>query len=85
MLGHCRVFHEEGEYDRNGHGKNRSVPMERRAAALQAPLLGSEGFEPSKAEPTDLQSAPFDRSGNSPKRMSVRYQQQRDRSRREAA
>ena len=30
-------------------------------------LLGSGGFEPSKAEPTDLQSAPFDRSGNSPK------------------
>ena len=28
--------------------------------------LGSGGFEPSKAEPTDLQSAPFDRSGNSP-------------------
>ena len=29
--------------------------------------MGSGGFEPSKAEPTDLQSAPFDRSGNSPK------------------
>ena len=28
--------------------------------------LGREGFEPSKAEPTDLQSAPFDRSGTSP-------------------
>ena len=28
--------------------------------------LGREGFEPSKAEPTDLQSAPFDRSGISP-------------------
>ena len=26
-----------------------------------------EGFGPSKAEPTDLQSAPFDRSGTSPK------------------
>jgi hypothetical protein len=34
---------------------------------LPIPLnLGSGGFEPSKAEPTDLQSAPFDRSGNSP-------------------
>ena len=30
------------------------------------PLLGSGGFEPSKAEPTDLQSAPFDHSGNCP-------------------
>jgi hypothetical protein len=28
--------------------------------------LGREGFEPSKAEPTDLQSAPFDHSGTSP-------------------
>ena len=34
---------------------------------MYAALLGSGGFEPSKAEPTDLQSAPFDRSGNSPK------------------
>jgi hypothetical protein len=25
-----------------------------------------EGFEPSKAEPTDLQSVPFDRSGTPP-------------------
>ena len=31
------------------------------------PLVGSGGFEPSKAEPTDLQSAPFDHSGNSPR------------------
>ncbi len=29
--------------------------------------MGSVGFGPTKAEPTDLQSAPFDRSGNSPK------------------
>ena len=28
--------------------------------------MGREGFEPSKAEPTDLQSAPFDHSGISP-------------------
>ena len=28
--------------------------------------MGREGFEPSKAKPTDLQSAPFDRSGTSP-------------------
>ena len=26
-------------------------------------LVGGEGFEPSKAKPTDLQSVPFDRSG----------------------
>ena len=28
--------------------------------------MEGEGFEPSKAEPTDLQSAPFDRSGTPP-------------------
>jgi hypothetical protein len=27
-----------------------------------------EGFEPSKAEPSDLQSDPFDRSGTPPNR-----------------
>src|SRR5690349_22334314 len=30
------------------------------------PLVEGEGFEPSKAEPADLQSAPFDRSGTPP-------------------
>jgi hypothetical protein len=29
-------------------------------------LVEGEGFEPSKAEPADLQSAPFDRSGTPP-------------------
>ncbi len=29
-------------------------------------IMGSVGFGPTKAEPTDLQSAPFDHSGNSP-------------------
>ncbi len=29
-------------------------------------IVGREGFEPPKAVPTDLQSAPFDRSGTSP-------------------
>ena len=28
--------------------------------------VGSAGFEPAKAEPLDLQSSPFDRSGNFP-------------------
>ncbi len=27
------------------------------------------GFEPAKAEPTDLQSVPFDRSGTPPKKL----------------
>ncbi len=29
-------------------------------------LVGGNGFEPLKAEPTDLQSAPFDRFGTLP-------------------
>ena len=29
-------------------------------------MVEGEGFEPSKAEPTDLQSAPFDRFGIPP-------------------
>ena len=28
--------------------------------------MGGAGFEPAKAEPADLQSAPFDRFGNPP-------------------
>ena len=46
-----------------------------------ANLLGSGGFEPSKAEPTDLQSAPFDRSGNSPKTQTAFQQSGRAASR----
>ena len=29
-------------------------------------MVGDDGFEPSKRDATDLQSAPFDRSGNLP-------------------
>ena len=32
-------------------------------------LVEGEGFEPSKAEPTDLQSAPVDRLGTPPKKF----------------
>jgi hypothetical protein len=32
--------------------------------------VGRGGFEPPKASPTDLQSAPFDRSGISPSKTS---------------
>jgi hypothetical protein len=34
--------------------------------ARRGRLVGEAGFEPAKAEPSDLQSDPFDRSGNSP-------------------
>ena len=33
---------------------------------LKTKRVGRAGFEPTKAEPTDLQSAPFDRFGISP-------------------
>ncbi len=36
-------------------------------AVFDSDLVEGEGFEPSKAVPTDLQSAPFDRSGTPPK------------------
>ncbi len=34
-------------------------------------MVGREGFEPSKAEPTDLQSVPFDRSGIPPEEPAI--------------
>ena len=33
---------------------------------LKLKMVEGEGFEPSKAEPSDLQSDPFDRSGTPP-------------------
>ena len=33
---------------------------------MKKEMVGREGFEPSKALPADLQSAPFDHSGISP-------------------
>ena len=46
------------------------------ASRIRAPrqpdiLVEGEGFEPSKAEPTDLQSAPFDRSGTPPNEPAI--------------
>ncbi len=38
-----------------------------------ANLVEGEGFEPSKAVPADLQSAPFDRSGTPPSRSAALY------------
>ena len=34
--------------------------------AFARDLMGGAGFEPAKAMPSDLQSDPFDRSGNPP-------------------
>ena len=40
--------------------------MELKPPAPRFVLVEGEGFEPSKAEPSDLQSDPFDRSGTPP-------------------
>ena len=45
-----------------GRPGNKNAPSRWRLGALVA----GEGFEPSKAKPTDLQSAPIGRSGNLP-------------------
>ena len=42
-------------------------PTRSKLTAFHPDLVEGEGFEPSKAVPTDLQSAPFDRSGTPPK------------------
>ena len=34
-------------------------------------MVERDGFEPSKAEPTDLQSVPFSHSGTSPQNFAV--------------
>ena len=39
------------------------------------PRVASEGFEPPKALPADLQSDPFGRLGNSPFRISLAFQE----------
>ena len=40
--------------------------QEKRFAKASLPIMDGEGFEPSKALPTDLQSAPFGHSGIHP-------------------
>ncbi len=45
------------------HYKQRNANQ---AECANQKMVEGEGFEPSKAEPTDLQSVPFDRSGTPP-------------------
>ena len=60
-------------YSRGATGSKsceRSPPADETSGkgTLQIPAsVGRGGFEPPKAEPTDLQSVPFDRSGTSPR------------------
>jgi hypothetical protein len=42
------------------------LPLNYTRDAIQQIMVEGEGFEPSKAEPSDLQSDPFDRSGTPP-------------------
>lgn len=48
--------------------KYKNVHVAIQALSYSEIKMGRQGFEPWKAEPTDLQSAPFDRSGISPYR-----------------
>ena len=44
--------------------KNKTPLTQIRIRDSGAPYVASEGFEPPKAEPADLQSVPFGRLGN---------------------
>ena len=52
--------------------RNDRKPINRRFPAVSRNLVGDGGFEPPKAMPTDLQSAPFGHSGNLPSLCKVR-------------
>jgi hypothetical protein len=54
---------------------NKKPPHHTDAAAF-CYMVGGAGFEPTKAEPTDLQSAPFDRFGIPP---DVSFKKSKDR------
>ncbi len=43
-------------------GHERSIEQ----SEIRSRVVGRAGFEPAKAEPTDLQSVPFDRFGTDP-------------------
>ena len=47
--------------------------MEQEGYARVKEMVEGEGFEPSKAEPSDLQSDPFNHSGTPPKRTSFSF------------
>ena len=51
----------------------RKLNLQQTARSTQnyATLVEGEGFEPSKAEPSDLQSDPFDRSGTPPEESAI--------------
>ena len=46
----------------------RLLQRQTRRISIICCLVEGAGFEPAKAEPSDLQSDPFDRSGTPPKR-----------------
>jgi hypothetical protein len=51
------------------------LPLNYTRGCRSLPVEG-EGFEPSKAEPSDLQSDPFDRSGTPPNKDQAAYSAQ---------
>ena len=60
-------MHRHSGHQANGLRPKRNGLQPKRVYTVQSPdLVEGEGFEPSKAEPSDLQSDPFDRSGTPP-------------------
>ena len=55
----------------NARPLNAPAPLIPVLCLLIPELVEGEGFEPSKAEPTDLQSVPFDRSGTPPTKHEI--------------
>ena len=49
------------------------LPLNYTRQGKTARMVEGEGFEPSKAEPSDLQSDPFDRSGTPPIGLAGHY------------
>jgi hypothetical protein len=58
LEGYCSTIELHPHYDSN--------PARTWAIKPNPSLMGGAGFEPAKALPTDLQSVPFDHSGNPP-------------------
>ena len=60
------ILNEKGLYQKfiRRHFKQKAATDGLSAAAFSS--VGSDGFEPPKASPIDLQSTPFGHSGNSP-------------------
>ena len=63
---HCEISDRYVIVNRLNQTKSIIISITQKIAGVQEKMVVGEGFEPSKASPADLQSAPFDRSGTLP-------------------